>query len=160
MVDSPRSHDRTMAAIPESPWDEVVPGLYVGGSEFGYPRAEFGAVVSVYDWHYAREAWLPPSGVPHICVPFYDSHSDPVPVELVEYVSDQIAFWHDTMGEIVLVRCQAGLNRSSLVTAHYLIRHRDFAPRDAIAAIRAARGEDALFNRKFRNYLEALDARD
>lgn len=150
-------HDRTMASIPESPWDEVIPGLYVGGSEYGYPRGEFGAVISTYDWHHAREAWLPPSGVPHICVPFYDSAD--IPVDLVEYLADQVAYWHGK-GEVVLVRCQAGLNRSSLIAAYYLIKHREFTPRDAIAAIRAARGEDALFNRQFREYLEALDAQD
>ena len=55
-------------------------------------------------------------------------------------------------GDRVLVRCQAGLNRSGLVTALILIKD-GLKPAEAIARIRDIRGEDALFNRDFHNWL-------
>jgi protein-tyrosine phosphatase len=55
-------------------------------------------------------------------------------------------------GDRVLVRCQAGLNRSGLVMALILIKD-GFAPEDAINAIRTQRGPDALFNESFANWI-------
>jgi protein-tyrosine phosphatase len=52
----------------------------------------------------------------------------------------------------VLVTCHAGLNRSGLVLALILIKD-GLTPQDAIARIRDHRGEDALFNRDFHNWL-------
>ena len=55
-------------------------------------------------------------------------------------------------GDRVLVRCQAGLNRSGLVLALILIKD-GLTPTQAIAQIRQNRGEDALFNNNFHNWL-------
>jgi protein-tyrosine phosphatase len=55
-------------------------------------------------------------------------------------------------GDRVLVRCQAGLNRSGLVTALILIKD-GLSPERAIALIREGRGEDALFNNNFHTWL-------
>jgi protein-tyrosine phosphatase len=55
-------------------------------------------------------------------------------------------------GDRVLIRCQAGLNRSGLVTALILIRA-GLAAHKAIALIRKQRGEDALFNEEFCEWL-------
>ena len=55
-------------------------------------------------------------------------------------------------GDRVLVRCQAGLNRSGLVLALILIKD-GLKPAEAIARIRDNRGDDALFNRDFHNWL-------
>lgn len=152
-VDS-NAHHSVAVGIPERPWDEIIPGLWLGGSERGYPGGTFGAVISVYDWHHARGRWLPKEGVPHISVPFYDS--DEFDPDIVFYLADQVKFWRDVMGQKVLVRCQAGLNRSSLVVAAYLILVQDIPPRDAIGLIRRRRGSDALFNNTFREWLEEL----
>jgi protein-tyrosine phosphatase len=55
-------------------------------------------------------------------------------------------------GDRVLIRCQAGLNRSGLVLALILIKD-GVAPEDAINLIRTHRGPDALFNLNFANWL-------
>jgi protein-tyrosine phosphatase len=56
-------------------------------------------------------------------------------------------------GKRVLVRCQAGLNRSGLITALILIRD-GYSPTDAVRLIRAGRGEVALCNDTFVRWLE------
>jgi predicted protein tyrosine phosphatase len=55
-------------------------------------------------------------------------------------------------GKKVLIRCQAGINRSGLVTALVLIRD-GYAPADAIRLIRDKRCEAALSNSLFENWL-------
>ena len=58
-------------------------------------------------------------------------------------------------GTPVLVRCQAGLNRSGLVVARVLIDN-GMKPQDAIDVIREMRSPNALFNPAFTKYLLAL----
>jgi protein-tyrosine phosphatase len=55
-------------------------------------------------------------------------------------------------GDRVLVRCQAGLNRSGLVTALILIKN-GMSPEDAIRTIRKNRADIALFNEHYVNWL-------
>jgi protein-tyrosine phosphatase len=55
-------------------------------------------------------------------------------------------------GKKVLVRCQAGINRSGLVTALVLIRD-GHSPEEAIRLIRDKRCEAALSNSRFENWL-------
>jgi protein-tyrosine phosphatase len=55
-------------------------------------------------------------------------------------------------GDRVLVRCQAGLNRSGLVLALILIKD-GLTPHEAITCIRENRGPDALFNENFHFWL-------
>ena len=55
------------------------------------------------------------------------------------------------------MRCQAGLNRSSLVAALALV-HRGLAPQEAIDAIRAGRSPNCLFNRSFAAHVLARAA--
>jgi len=57
-------------------------------------------------------------------------------------------------GDRVLVRCQAGLNRSGLVTALVLVLA-GWEPAEAIRHIRAQRSPHALFNRDFVRWLVA-----
>jgi hypothetical protein len=52
----------------------------------------------------------------------------------------------------VVVNCAAGLNRSGLIVGRALIAL-GYAPADAIALIRDARGPRALFNRTFERFL-------
>jgi hypothetical protein len=60
--------------------------------------------------------------------------------------------WSGGGGGGVLVRCQAGLNRSGLVTALILIKD-GHTPEEAINTIRTHRGPDALFNMNFANWI-------
>ncbi len=52
----------------------------------------------------------------------------------------------------VVVNCAAGLNRSGLIVGRALIAL-GYAPADAIALIREARGPRALYNRTFEQFL-------
>lgn len=148
-----KMHNMKMAGVPESPWDEVVSGLWLGSSEMAYPRDEFDAVVSVFDWHYDREAWLPPKGTPHMVMPFYDSSSIP-DMKWFEVINKFIHTFHSN-GHSVLVRCQAGLNRSSLVAAVYMCEHLGLDGPTAIELIRASRSNDCLFNRQFNDWIRS-----
>lgn len=149
--DEHKMHNMKMAGVPESPWDEVVSRLWLGSSEMAYPRDEFDAVVSVFDWHYDREAWLPPQGIPHLVMPFYDSSSIP-DKKWFDVITTFIHTFHSN-GNSVLIRCQAGLNRSSLVAAVYLCEEYGLGADIVIDMIRGARSQDCLFNMKFENWL-------
>ena len=62
------------------------------------------------------------------------------------------AFDRWNAGEKVLIRCQAGLNRSGLVTALTMM-HAGYEPADAIKQIRQQRSPMALFNDNFVTWL-------
>ena len=69
-----------------------------------------------------------------------------------------LADWVDRewkSGKKVLIRCQAGLNRSGLIMALVLIKE-GHDPKDAIGLIRARRSPNALCNADFVRYLEGL----
>ncbi len=112
------------------------------------PRTDlpFDAIVTMYAW--ARPAdWNVQEfryGVPDAAITDIDLHR----------LRQAVEFGYDRwkQGDRVLVRCQAGLNRSGLVLALILIKD-GLTPQDAIARIRDNRGEDALFNRDFHNWL-------
>ena len=146
-------------------WSEVAPGLFVGGThdndtvDIGraairdrrnfYVREdaeigpeEFDAVITMYAW--ARPVdW----GVEELRWGIMDSDRHGIDLEsLRETVIWGYRRWK--AGKRVLVRCQAGLNRSSLVAALILVRdgHTGWEARDKI---RRGRSEHALFNKKF-----------
>lgn len=74
--------------------------------------------------------------------------------ELYKMVKHAHAEWKE--GKRILIRCQAGLNRSSLVTALVLIRE-GYTAKDAINLIREKRNPECLFNPQFRKFLLTLD---
>jgi hypothetical protein len=59
-------------------------------------------------------------------------------------------------GKRVLVRCQAGINRSGLVMALMLIRD-GYSAEDAITLMRNRRGQAVLTNTHFETWLKQLD---
>jgi protein-tyrosine phosphatase len=59
-------------------------------------------------------------------------------------------------GQRVLIRCQAGLNRSGVVTALVLMLE-GWSPREAIDLIRSRRSSLALCNDDFVQWLLAVD---
>ena len=139
-------------------WDEVFPGLHVGGHSrddgggWTVPVVvadEFDTVVSLY----AEPGHGPSDGVEHHYHRMADADllgPDAVEVaRLARLAADRVA-----AGQRVLVRCQAGLNRSSLVAALAMV-HLGVEPQDAIDRIRAGRHVNCLFNRSFVEHVRA-----
>ena len=136
----------------------IAPNLFQGGTDDldvihlaqtnNRPRTDlpFDAIVTMYAW--ARPAdWKVQEfryGVPDASITDID----------LDRLRQAVEFGYDRwkQGDRVLVRCQAGLNRSGLVLALILIKD-GLKPAEAIARIRDNRGEDALFNRDFHNWL-------
>ena len=136
----------------------IAPNLFQGGTDDldvihlaqtnNRPRTDlpFDAIVTMYAW--ARPAdWKVQEfryGVPDASITDID----------LERLRQAVDFGYDRwkQGDRVLVRCQAGLNRSGLVLALILIKD-GLKPAEAIARIRDNRGDDALFNRDFHNWL-------
>jgi protein-tyrosine phosphatase len=136
----------------------IAPNLFQGGTDDedvihlaktnNRPRTDlpFDAIVTMYAW--ARPAdWNVQEfryGVPDASISDID----------LQRLKQAVDFGYDRwkQGDRVLIRCQAGLNRSGLVTALILIKD-GLSPERAIALIREGRGEDALFNNNFHTWL-------
>ncbi len=136
----------------------IAPNLFQGGTDDldvihlaqtnNRPRTDlpFDAIVTMYAW--ARPAdWNIQEfryGVPDASIKDID----------LDRLRQAVDFGYDRwkQGDRVLVRCQAGLNRSGLVLALILIKD-GIAPQEAINCIRDGRGPDALFNDNFHAWL-------
>ena len=139
-------------------FSEIAPNLFQGGTDDldvihlaktnNRPRTDlpFDAIVTMYAW--ARPAdWNVQEfryGVPDASISDID----------LNRLRQAVEFGYDRWkaGDRVLVRCQAGLNRSGLVLALILIKD-GLTPQEAINRIRENRGSDALFNADFHNWL-------
>lgn len=140
-------------------WNEITPGLWMGGhdrqgrhDEPHYAMTvrvadEFDLVVSLYQ----RDGCGPDVGVDHLYYSIPDGVLEPGDAVELEAIAERVAE-AVRAGRRVLVRCQAGLNRSGLVTALTLIRL-GHATNEAIDLIRERRSPDALFNGHFVAYL-------
>lgn len=136
--------------IPTDPFSEILPGLWQGGSHYQDPKDlnYFDAVLTLY-----RSA--PPAKWPVEERRFIiaDSRELPDAQELADAVDWAYRKW--TSGRRVLVRCQAGLNRSGLVVA--LILYKEGWPvREIIPRLRVKRSPYALCNTAFVEYLQRL----
>lgn len=137
---------------------EIVPGLHQGGTEdhdvLSQPGEDyrrrgsypFDTVITLY-----ASAQPAPWGVEELRYGFPDStlqgrEADTV-VRAARYAHDR---W--LSGAQVLIRCQAGMNRSGLVTALVLVMA-GLAPGQAITRIRQQRGPGCLFNEHFVTWL-------
>ena len=136
----------------------IAPNLFQGGTDDldvihlaqtnNRPRTDlpFDAIVTMYAW--ARPAdWNIQEfryGVPDASIKDID----------LNRLRQAVDFGYDRwkQGDRVLVRCQAGLNRSGLVTALIMIKD-GLTPQMAINCIRDSRGPDALFNQNFHAWL-------
>lgn len=142
---------------PEYAPDEILPGLFQGGTEdldvvmFGarqrtrgdYP---FDVVVTLY-----ADANPAPWGVEEIRFGFYDANLTSADARRVIRVArDAHRRWR--RGDQVLIRCQAGVNRSGLVTALVLMLE-GYTAADAIDLIRRRRSPHVLSNRHFERWL-------
>jgi hypothetical protein len=137
---------------------EIVPGLHQGGTEDrdvlslpgddyrrrgGYP---FDTVITLY-----ASAQPVPWGVEELRYGFPDATLRGPDVDMVIRAA---RFAHDRWldGAQVLIRCQAGMNRSGLVTALVLVMA-GLTPAQAITLIRHRRGPSCLFNEPFVTWL-------
>lgn len=146
-------------------WSEVLPGLWQGGTDitedlhYGARGAEskitkkdFDTVITLYgrampaDWH-----------VKELRLPIYDSDMrDFDPEELFDLVRTAHEEWKS--GKRVLIRCQAGWNRSGLITALVLMRE-GYTAKKAVSLIREKRSPSALCNQHFVIFLGQQDPR-
>jgi predicted protein tyrosine phosphatase len=155
-------------------WNEVSPGLYQGGTDDSdtmgaylrenpsryeinrmftqistgqVTKKHFDTVVTLYSAANAVS-----HNVKELRFAFHDGDmSDLNPeTDLFFMVREAHSDWK--AGKKVLIRCQAGINRSGLVTALVLIRE-GHSPEDAIRLIRDNRCEAALSNSRFEEYL-------
>ncbi len=158
---------------PTDVWTEVLPNLYLGGThshedmmrtegesvfeEFGVRDPEitkdkFDTVITLYAW--ARPAdWF----VKELRYGMLDGEIADLDLgEIKTLVTLAHADWK--AGKRVLIRCQAGINRSSLVAALLLIRD-GYSARRAIDQLRRTRGGAVLANRHFNDWLLQVDVR-
>lgn len=145
-------------------WSEILPGLWLGGTddndtiETGVdtykPRMitkdDFDTVITLYSWAQPVD-WL----VEEVRYGFYDSEISHIDFAAVERAAD-FAYQAWKSGKRVLIRCQAGINRSSLVMAHVLMKDK-YKAREAIDLMREKRSNAVLLNRHFVDYLVMSD---
>jgi Dual specificity phosphatase, catalytic domain len=139
----------TVSCWPTSLWSEIAPGLFMGGTpDRGDPDPglPFDAVVTLYAFAPAAD-WL----VEELRYGFYDGAMGRVDTVRVRRAADW-AYERWQSGDRVLIRCQAGLNRSGLVTALVLTRS-GLSPAEAIDLIRESRCTNALCNDSFERWL-------
>ena len=161
------SHDQDPTLL----FNEIVPGLFQGGTPdedwdragglAGTPRSlgrdgglegRFDAVVTLFAWAQPCD-W----GVEELRYGFYDAHPRLADMSRVVRVA-RWAYERWSDGDQVLIRCQAGLNRSGLITALVLMLA-GWTPQAAISQMRRERAEVALVNDDFVDWLveDAVD---
>ncbi|MFD9562219.1 protein phosphatase [Streptomyces sp. NPDC059994] len=141
---------------PSAPWNKITPRLWMGGHHWadalGQCHAavvctEFGLVISLF----ARPDHGPGPGVEHLVAEIPDGPLTAEQIQTVQQLAHAAA--HAVRHErTVLVRCNAGYNRSGLVVAQTLIELGRPATA-AIQLIRERRSSWALNNRTFEEYL-------
>jgi hypothetical protein len=148
----------------EGLYSEILPGLWQGGTHDDDGRRihahahidsrpittdEFDVVGTFYaksnpaDWH-----------VLELRYPFMDGNLDDANMD---YLIGVARFMHSEWkrGKRVLTRCQAGWNRSGLVTALILLIE-GYSAEAAIDLIRVRRSSDALCNHRFERFLRSV----
>jgi protein-tyrosine phosphatase len=147
-----------MSYYPTSLYSEIAPNLFMGGTDdadvIQNPIAgdthrtdmPFDAIVTMY-------AWAQPANwnIQEFRYGIYDAsiaHID------LDRLKQTVEFGYNRWlsGDRLLVRCQAGLNRSGLVTA-LILMSTGLDAETAIREIRTNRSEDALFNQDYVTWL-------
>ncbi len=148
--------------MPTELWSEVVEGLFVGGTSdtdttLGLlkgeikpkpiTRKQFDTVVTLYavanpcSWE-----------VKELRYGYYDAPTmEGIDMDTIDQLVD-IAHADFKAGKRVLFRCQAGLNRSALCAAKFLLKE-GYSAVDAISLLRSKRSKYALCNKTFEAYL-------
>jgi hypothetical protein len=129
--------------VPTDPFSRITEGLYQGGSTVTPTKERFDVVLTLDGSARASDVGL---GVRERRWIIDDGPILPDPGEFEQSVRWVVEHWQD--GDRVLVRCQAGLNRSGLVVAAVLIRA-GATPDEAIDLVRQQRSPFALCNANF-----------
>jgi len=147
-------------------WSEILPGLFLGGTDDNdtiedaanihtsraITKDNFDTVVTLYAWANPVD-WF----VQELRYGFYDSGLE----GNADYDSlhEAAAFAHAAWksGKRVLIRCQAGINRSSLTMGLALMLE-GYSAADAIQLMRDKRSNAVLLNEDFVDYLLIKDA--
>jgi hypothetical protein len=144
----------TRMPLCDDPWNEVVPGLFMGGHDVRSQSAqacvvrdEFDVVVSLT----SRRGYGPAEGVEHVVFRLADAVLDGQNEERVRELGSLVAE-AVSEGRRVLVRCSGGLNRSGVVVGEALVQL-GHPPEAAVTLVRAARGPWALTNPGFVAFL-------
>jgi hypothetical protein len=147
-------------------YSKILDELFQGGTEedattyrgnkrlptVGDPRP-FDSVVSLCAYT-LPVGWL----VKEMRFAFPDGPLEPWTIPQIEAVAEWVhQQWK--AGDRVLIRCQAGMNRSSLVTALVLMRE-GMSADAAIEVIRKQRSVDCLSNQHFVEYLQNRETND
>lgn len=159
IANSPRR--QSMPGVPYAPdaWNEIIDGLWMGGHDYqpdGHEQPidavvgdEFDLVVSLY----SRWGCGPAEGVERSNLRIPDGVLNATDLAAVRVLAHRVA-GAVRNGKQVLVRCQAGYNRSGLVVALAMLE----LGWDGDAAVRHIRGKrsgHALFNENFLGYIAA-----
>ena len=153
----------------ERPWDLILRNglggeLWLGGvhCQFGHPDApggncfpgdRFQTVVSLYH----DPGYDPAPGVHHYFYRITDADLNPDDHSALDELAAMIELELEG-GKKVLVRCQAGINRSALVTGLTMLRLGTSVDR-ALDTMRSRRSPYVLMNRSFVAYLREVEAR-
>ena len=155
---------------PTDVWNEVLPGLFLGGTpseddlatvlpgqSFGMPepsitKDDFVTVVTLYAWARPADWFVKEIRLGILDGTMSDFNLDDIRSIVLTAHSDWKA------GKRVLIRCQAGINRSSLIMALVLIRD-GMSAKAAIDIMRSTRGAAVLANSHFVDWLTQLDVR-
>ncbi|WP_404952967.1 protein phosphatase [Streptomyces sp. 147326] len=157
-----RQRDRDVPGPPPTPWDEIAPGLWMGGHYWTDPAGELHPVVVADEFDlvislFARTGHGPGPRAEHVVAEMPDAGLTAAQLRTVQRLARTAGLALDS-GLTALVRCHSGYNRSGLVVAQCLV-DRGLAPAEAIALVRRRRSPWALHNETFTSYLTAgLDA--
>ena len=144
-------------------WSEILPNLWVGGTDDDdtiedavnlhtnrkITKDDFDAVVTLYAWAQPVD-WL----VEELRFGFYDSGISHIDMEALHRAAT-FAVNQVEAGRKVLIRCQAGLNRSGITAALALIMLGN-TPEEAISLLREKRSKYVLINKEFEEFLLSL----
>ena len=147
-----------MSYQPTSLYSEIAPNLFMGGTAdedvihqavaYNKDRTDlpFNAIITMYAWANPAD-WR----VQEFRYGIYDSAIADIDLDRLKQAVE-FGYNRWLSGDRVLVRCQAGLNRSGLVTA-LIMMSTGLDAETAIEQIRKNRADIALFNN---NYVEWL----
>ena len=149
--------------LDEDLWSEVLPNLWQGGTDdfdtvndarahnegAFITKSDFDTVITAYAWAQPAD-WL----VKEFRYPFYDGDMKDIDFKQI-YQAVRIAHEDWKAGKKVLIRCQAGWNRSGLIMALVLIKE-GYSAQEAIDLIRKQRSPHALCNARFVAWLLSL----
>lgn len=128
---------------------EIAPNLWQGGCFNGLVLPDFiVAAFSLYPW---EKYTVKNPDVPYVSLKMYDSLDGIENIADIESFADHINYWRETGP--VLVHCQAGLNRSSLLVGMALVRGDGYTGQEAVDTIREKRSPACLCNNAFRRFL-------